>query len=105
MAADETLAISQTEFLTDIANQNYSKFGVTKPVYELRSADNVGGQMYLVGPVDRIKMAAAVITDAFFKAPYLNTNVIVHKPFYDATINGEWQHRARARSACRASTF
>lgn len=88
-AADETLAISQTEFLTDIANQNYCKFGVPNPLYELKTADDVGGQMYLVGPIDRIKMATAVITDAFFKAPYLNTNVIVHKPFYDATIDGK----------------
>lgn len=44
--------------------------------------------MYLVNPSDRIRIAAAATTDAFFKAPYLNGNVIVHKPFYDAIING-----------------
>lgn len=88
--ADETLAMSEIEYLTDVANQNYSKYGLTKPQYELNATANAGGQMYLVDPIDRMKIAAAAITNAFYKPPYLNANIIVHKPFYDATINGEF---------------
>lgn len=61
-----------------------------QPHYELNIVDNVGGQMYVVNPSDRIKIAAAATTDAFFEAPYLNGNVIVHKPYYDAAINGRF---------------
>lgn len=61
-----------------------------QPHYELNIADNVGGKMYVVDPSDRIRIAAAATTDAFFEAPYLNGNVIVHKPYYDAAINGRF---------------
>lgn len=88
------------EFLSDIANQNYSKYSidvdanVTNSWFNQLMAYNQNGQMFIVKhrnvhANDIFTTATAALTDIWFKEEFLKPQIIVHQPFYDQSVRGK----------------
>lgn len=95
---DEKQSIQTKEFLSDIANQNYSKYGIEVDTeaqsswFNLLTNYNQKGGMFVVNHRnvnDMFAVAAAAVTDIWFEKKFLKSQIIVHQPFYDQTVKGK----------------
>lgn len=95
--ADEKRDAVAKEFLSDIANQNYAKYGIDVNVststtwFNHLNNYNQNGSLFIVNhrnTNDMYAVATAAITDIWFEKPFLKSQIIVHQPFYDQTVNG-----------------
>lgn len=93
--ADETRGAEAKEFLSDIAHQNYAKYGIDVNVSTSNNLSNYNrnGSLFTVNHRsnnDMYAVATAAITDIWFEKPFLKSQFIVHQSFYDQTVKGEF---------------
>lgn len=100
MYTDEKSGAMAKEFLSDIAHQNYAKYGIdvndstSNAWFKHLNNYNQNGNLFIVNHRNINEMyavATAAITDIWFEKPFLKSQIIVHQPFYDQTVKGMLQ--------------
>lgn len=84
----------EKEFLTDIAHQNFTKYGIHITANVTNSLNNYNkkGHLFIVNHRnmnDMLAAATAAITDIWFEKPFLKSQIIVHQPYYDQIVKGK----------------
>lgn len=85
--------------MSDIAQQNYSKYSInvnanaTKSWFNHLTMYNQNGKMFVVNhrnanANDMYTAAAGAVTDIWFRTEFLKPQIIVHQPFYDQSVEG-----------------
>lgn len=90
------------EFLSDIAHQNYAKYGIhmngnaSNTWFNNLNTYNQKGNTFIVNhrnSNDMYAVATAAITDIWFEKPFIKSQIIVHQPFYDQSVKGNFSSR------------
>lgn len=85
---DEKRVMYEKQFLTDIVQQNYSKYGVDTPSWLANK--RVEGDMYTLKVASDVQPIAMTIFTKFYEANYsLDQNLIIHSSIIDAYSKGK----------------
>lgn len=97
---DKRRIMYEIQFLQDITYQNYTKFNLTS---EWNVNDrSLSGKLFVVNKTNREyinKLGIVMFSELFEHDEFINPNLTLHKPFYDAMGDGEFEILCQCKHA------
>lgn len=83
----------QTQFLQDITQQNFNKYSIDTSAWWVKKGDrSLFGQMIVINrTMDNLsKMPVSIVTDLFKNKNFINNQLTIHLPHFDAEISDDF---------------